>query len=341
MDWLQNSLITSVYGIDYYQAILSKRSLERPTYSYALDTDYDAMLRAPVMARQRREKKNFHQKTLMNWSEIPEWMRFNPYILTGYRPPSGSYHTCIKSIGEIHNETMNIWTHLFGLVATMLLFIHYLSEDKWSDLAVTPYVPMSVYFICCICCLTCSCIYHTFSSHSHEVAVICNCIDYVSIVLQGTGSWLPSFYYYFYREPKLQLFYTMAMLACGTATAALMIVPRFQAEKYLGMRTAVFLSFGLSGVVALVHSAILHGVSTLFDMGFGYALILGMFYVIGAVFYGARIPERWYPGSFDIWFQSHSIFHMAVVVAVVCYYFSMIQARDYWIGKEATIRARF
>ncbi|KAI8143691.1 hemolysin-III related-domain-containing protein [Fennellomyces sp. T-0311] len=299
MDWLQNSLITSVYGIDYYQAILSKRSLERPTYSYALDTDYDAMLRAPVMARQRREKKNFHQKTLMNWSEIPEWMRFNPYILTGYRPPSGSYHTCIKSIGEIHNETMNIWTHLFGLVATMLLFIHYLSEDKWSDLAVTPYVPMSVYFICCICCLTCSCIYHTFSSHSHEVAVICNCIDYVSIVLQGTGSWLPSFYYYFYREPKLQR------------------------------------------VVALVHSAILHGVSTLFDMGFGYALILGMFYVIGAVFYGARIPERWYPGSFDIWFQSHSIFHMAVVVAVVCYYFSMIQARDYWIGKEATIRARF
>ena len=211
MDWLQNSLITTTIGKDYFQTLLRKRSLDRLNHSYyAFDTDYDAMLRAPVMTRRRKEKSTMiSRKPLMNWSEIPEWMRFNPYILTGYRPPNGSYRTSLQTIGELHNESsmiisssqgafypppstnlceplVNIWTHLFGLVITSSLFIHYLLDDKWNSLAETAYAPMSVYFICCISCLTCSCVYHTFASHSKGVAVTCHCIDYVSIVLQGT-----------------------------------------------------------------------------------------------------------------------------------------------------------
>jgi len=28
---------------------------------------------------------------------------------------------------------------------------------------------------------------------------------------------------------------------------------------------------------------------------------MGGMYIAGALIYGARVPERWFPGTFDIW----------------------------------------
>ena len=52
-----------------------------------------------------QEKQQEERYRILTWSEIPEWMRFNPYILSGYRPPNDSYITCIKSILKLHNES--------------------------------------------------------------------------------------------------------------------------------------------------------------------------------------------------------------------------------------------
>lgn len=41
---------------------------------------------------------------------------------------------------------------------------------------------------------------------------------------------------------------------------------------------------------------------------------------MGAAIYVARIPERWKPGAFDMAFQSHQIFHVAVVIAAMVHY---------------------
>lgn len=27
----------------------------------------------------------------------------------------------------------------------------------------------------------------------------------------------------------------------------------------------------------------------------------GLLYILGAVFYALRVPERWFPGKFDLW----------------------------------------
>ncbi|CAG8517013.1 36_t:CDS:2, partial [Scutellospora calospora] len=65
-------------------------------------------------------------------------------------------------------------------------------------------------------------------------------------------------------------------------------------------------------------------------MSLKWMLITGAFYLIGAVFYSARIPERFFPGSFDIWGHSHQIFHFLVVFASLSYYYGIIQAMSYW-----------
>lgn len=46
-------------------------------------------------------------------------------------------------------------------------------------------------------------------------------------------------------------------------------------------------------------------------------LIMGAFYIGGSVIYGSQIPERFWPGKFDIWLQSHSIWHCFVLAGAI------------------------
>lgn len=48
---------------------------------------------------------------LVKFSDVPAYLQFNQYILTGYRPPNLSLLDCIKSLAYLHNETVNILTH--------------------------------------------------------------------------------------------------------------------------------------------------------------------------------------------------------------------------------------
>lgn len=57
-----------------------------------------------------------------------------------------------------------------------------------------------------------------------------------------------------------------------------------------------------------------------------YVLILILVMMIvqgGAALYAARIPERWKPGAFDLMFNSHQIFHCAVVIAALLHYWGV------------------
>lgn len=42
--------------------------------------------------------------------EMPSYLQFNKYILSGYRQ-LGDFWGCMKSLGYLHNETLNILTH--------------------------------------------------------------------------------------------------------------------------------------------------------------------------------------------------------------------------------------
>ncbi len=52
-------------------------------------------------------------------------------------------------------------------------------------------------------------------------------------------------------------------------------------------------------------------------------------YVGGAIIYAMRIPERFWPGRFDIFGASHQIWHVFVFTATFTLYFS-IRALQTW-----------
>ena len=53
---------------------------------------------------------------LVNNSELPKWLMDNPYIIGWCREPDLTFGQCVLSLVQLHNQTMNIWTHLAGLL---------------------------------------------------------------------------------------------------------------------------------------------------------------------------------------------------------------------------------
>ena len=49
--------------------------------------------------------------------------RANPYIWTGYREDRLGFVSCLRSLLCLHNETVNIWSHLIGYVLFNLLLV--------------------------------------------------------------------------------------------------------------------------------------------------------------------------------------------------------------------------
>ena len=58
----------------------------------------------------QEERKELQNHPLFRVESCPPWLRFNKYILDGYRCHL-STDQCVESLFYIHNETVNIYSH--------------------------------------------------------------------------------------------------------------------------------------------------------------------------------------------------------------------------------------
>jgi adiponectin receptor len=49
-------------------------------------------------------------------------------------------------------------------------------------------------------------------------------------------------------------------------------------------------------------------------------------YIVGVLIYVSRLPERWFPGRFDLLGNSHNIWHCFVVAAALFHYAGSVNA---------------
>ncbi|EQL37343.1 hypothetical protein BDFG_01308 [Blastomyces dermatitidis ATCC 26199] len=260
------------------------------------------------------------------------WQRDNHLIHTGYRPASGSFTVSFRSLGYVHNETVNIYTHLLpALSAIPLAFYLYKAISTRYDSATHGDVlAFGCFFAGAAFCLGMSSIYHTISNHSPAVARIGNAMDYIGIVALITGSFIPSVYYGFYCVPKFMKMYWTMILLIGAGCTIVSITPRFRTPAWRPFRAGMFISMGLSAVFPVLHGVSIFGVELMLkQIGLFWLVLQGALYIIGAIIYAARVPELWYPGGFDILGSSHQIFHMFVVMAAVAHLTGLLQAFDY------------
>lgn len=169
-----------------------------------------------ISKREKELEHKIEEKLTVLWNELPAWQQDNHYIVSGYRPATNSYNKSFASVGYIHNETVNIWTHLIGaLLALVGSAVAYQTlGPRYESATREDILVLSCYFLGAIACLGMSATYHTISNHSHEVAIWGNKLDYLGIVFLIWGSFIPVLYYGFQSEPQLMKTYaTMVNLS--------------------------------------------------------------------------------------------------------------------------------
>lgn len=267
--------------------------------------------------------------TVVHHNHLPKWLRDNDFLVKGHRPPLNSFYSCFKSIFRVHTETGNIWTHLLGFVAFVAVAAYFLTrpsvEVQWQEKAV-----FSAFFAGAILCMGFSWIFHTVYCHSEHVGRFFNKLDYCGIALLTMGSFVPWLYYSFYCRLEPQITYLVLIFVLGTACIVVSMWDKFAEPKFRPVRAGVFIGLGLSGVIPAMHYVITDGFWEAINFAaLGWLVLMAVLYISGAVIYAVRIPERIWPGKFDIWFQSHQIFHLFVVAAAFVHFHGISNIATY------------
>jgi adiponectin receptor len=271
-------------------------------------------------------------RKLLHWDELPPWLQDNHYIHHGYRPASSSFLVSFHSLTYLHNETVNIYSHLLpALVALPAgIRLYQVLTPRYQSATQADISAFACFFVGATFCLGMSATYHTISNHSPSVARIGNALDYVGIVGLITGSFIPSVYYGFYCAPSLQLIYWTMICTIGLGCIFVCLSPKFRTPEWRPFRAGMFVSMGLSAIFPVIHGLWLYGPKQMTDqIGLHWLLLQGFLYILGATIYAARVPERLLPGRFNIFGSSHQIFHVLVVCAAVSHLTGLLRAFEY------------
>ncbi|KAI1119896.1 mPR-like GPCR protein [Nemania abortiva] len=269
---------------------------------------------------------------LISYKELPEWHQDNEYIHHGYRPISGSARISFQSWSYIHNETVNIYSHLIPAILFLLgewYILEYLITRHPRMTGPDIFV-FAFFLLCTVICYGLSVTYHTLMNHSNKVEKLWLRIDLVGITIYNLGAFTSGIYMIFWCEPVPRAIYWSMIGALGSMNIFIMANPKFQTRKHRIFRTVVFAATAISGFAPVIHGCVVFGVSQMLKQsGLPGYLAQFFFLFLGAIVYGFKIPESRYPGKFDIWGSSHQFFHILVTLAAISHLTGILLAFEY------------
>lgn len=151
--------------------------------------------------------------SLLSWDDLPSWRRDNVYIRSGYRRDRNSYAHSARSLLYLHNETVNIWSHLLGAIFSGCtgLYMYWAIKPRYESANGADVAVFACFFAGAVICLGMSATYHAILDHSEDVAKWGNKLDYTGIVALIVGSFAPTLYYGFFCHPRLMTIYMFAV----------------------------------------------------------------------------------------------------------------------------------
>ncbi|KAI1143389.1 HlyIII-domain-containing protein [Hypoxylon sp. FL0543] len=266
------------------------------------------------------------------WDDLPSWRRDNHFIVTGYRPDSNSYWRSFTSLFYVHNESVNIWTHLLGALSFPIVgtWLYHVIVPRYASANSSDVLVFACFFAGAVLCLGMSATFHAISNHSEEVAKWGNKLDYSGIVFLIVGSYVPALYYGLFCLPKLMTIYLYGIFVLGLGCGIVSWVEQFRTPRWRPYRAAMFVGLGVSGVVPVCHGLSIYGYRSLEErMGLNWVLFQGFLYIFGAFLYAVRWPERSFPRKFDLWGSSHQLFHILILFAAASHLTGMVKAFGY------------
>lgn len=269
--------------------------------------------------------------------ELDEWQQDNHYIRSSYVRETRSFRKCFESLTYVHNETVNIYTHLIPSIVGSLFVIYFVNWKLnvydnylgfWEKANFLQFGGAAAF------CMFLSALFHSVKSHSVKVCKFGNQCDYFGIIVMITCSLISIMLFAFHDVPYWRNGFIGLFLILGAICTKVTFDKKFSTPTYRPFRSMMFILFGLSGALPVIAAVKLFGYEDAFERSNAKWLILeGVFYIAGAVLYAMRLPERLthkeealdifgkpIAGKFDVLGHSHQIFHVMVVIAAYCHW---------------------
>jgi adiponectin receptor len=109
---------------------------------------------------------------LLRWNDLLSWRQDNEYLLSGYRPSSGSFRKSLNSLQYIHNETVNIYSHLLGaaLFATRSICVYIEIHNYYVVIQVSDVFVFAAFFLGVVLYFSFSGLFYILSNYSKKIA---------------------------------------------------------------------------------------------------------------------------------------------------------------------------
>jgi len=287
------------------------------------------------MKEEPSENQMHFERLLVTAQEAPAY-NLEIGITSGYRQPLG-YKACLRSVFQIHNETVNIWTHLLGFAFFLWLlfdncFRHQNHLRDKLDLVATCLQLLSYQV-----CMVNSAAFHTFLCHSKETKATWHSADHCGILLAFLGTYIRIIITTLRCFPDERLAHlTIVFLLFGTVIA---IKYRPGSHGDAKVPLSLFYALALYVIAPFAHWVHLsHGAHQYYVTT---SMVLWMWspYLVASVglgFYLSRWPERMvggcWAGCVDIYGHSHQIWHILIFSAMASWHYLAV-----WVSRESPI----
>ena len=292
-----------------------------PTLSFSFEHD----IRARFQRLHLRARSSFVSVQSMSrypWTskDVPS-IFIEPFILRGYRAIHQPWSYYWKSLFHKHNETINVWSHLIGILYIGYLLYYYNQRLKFFENCHS--WPFAVSLCTAIIMFMCSAFAHLLHSKSEKTHLTCFAIDYVGVSLHGFGS---GFLHIYYSAPqwyynKIEYEYVFVLLIFGILACFLNCFAQYYFSRpYPPLkRVCQFLPCGFLWVYSVIPLIIrlfpIHYPLDPISMCHIGQIIL---FLIGATLFAFDIPQRFCPGALDFIGHGHNLFHLCIYGVIIC-----------------------
>ncbi|XP_028251478.1 membrane progestin receptor alpha-B-like [Parambassis ranga] len=251
-------------------------------------------------------------------SEVPNALR-ERYVFTGYRPLNQSWRYYLLSLFQRHNETVNAWTHLLAFLV-ILVKLHQITETV--DFVGDPHSwPLLILILSCLNYSAFSAAAHLLGGKSELSHNALFFLDYFGVAQYQYGSGVVHFYYAvdesMHRHVQGIFMPTATILSCLSCLGCCFGKYWIDSKPWVS-KVGQVLPSALAYIwdSSPVTKRLLYWSTD--DPSMIYYLGQVVFFLSSAFFFIFRLPECCFPGRFDVFGQSHQIFHVLLTCCTLC-----------------------
>jgi len=237
-------------------------------------------------------------------TEVPQWYLCNPYVIKGYRAPT-SFWKSFLSVFQWHNETLNIYTHLWPGILFLYKLIHIPSTHAYQEASLEVSFVMIFGLASSVYCLFASTFFHIVFNVSEAWLIISHKLDIIGIIIVCLGQQFLNALIFVNAHP-IAFWCIASGQAFFAATCVKDILKRRESEPIWGMQYPAITTVTTIVVTVFTdhHRAAVHAS----------ACCSTLVIIAGLIFFKGRCPERCLKNMDN--YNSHVWHHICVVIGI-------------------------